>query len=313
MNGFRDGAVRVRVPATSANLGPGFDALGLALGRYDEVTARVTASGLSVDVSGEGDALPRDETHLVVRAMRATFDRMGGQPPGLSLSCTNRIPHGRGLGSSAAAIVSGVLAARALVPGGDDRLPDTAAFALAADLEGHPDNVAAALLGGLTLAWTADGTAHAVRADVVPDLRPVAFVPPFESGTAQARALLPATVPHADAAFTAGRSGLLVALLSGAVPATTATLLDATDDRLHQPYRTTAQPGTGALITVLREIGIAALMSGAGPTVLALTLSAADAERALEHTPSGWAGSELPVAGDGARVQLATSVPERGE
>ena len=147
--------------------------------------------------------------------MRATFDRLGGQPPGLELSCANRIPHGRGLGSSAAAIVAGVLLARALSVGGDERLPDETAFALAAELEGHPDNIAACFFGGLTIAWTELGTARAVRTDVRAAVRPVALVPPFESSTAAARGLLPATVPHADAAFAAARSALLVAVLAG--------------------------------------------------------------------------------------------------
>src|ERR1700760_4149221 len=144
---FRAGPVHVRTPATSANLGPGFDALGLALDLFDDVVAAVTDDGLSVDVAGEGEALARDENHLVVRAMRATFDRLGGQPRGLELSCANRIPHGRGLGSSAAAIVAGVLLARALVLGGAQALSLADVLGLASRLEGHPDNVAACLLG----------------------------------------------------------------------------------------------------------------------------------------------------------------------
>jgi len=148
-------AVRVRAPATSANLGPGFDALSLALALYDEVEARVTDGGLVIEVSGEGShTAAADEQHLVVRAMRAAFGAMGGQPPGIALRCANAIPHGRGLGSSAAAICSGVLAARALAGPGDARLSDEAVFQLAATLEGHPDNVAACLAGGLTIAWT---------------------------------------------------------------------------------------------------------------------------------------------------------------
>ncbi len=146
--------VRVRVPATSANLGPGFDTLGLALALYDEVEARITSDGLSVAVSGEGEhTAGADEQHLVVMAMRAAFGAMGGQPPGIALRCVNAIPHGRGLGSSAAAVVSGLLAARALVAGGAGLLPDEDVLALAVELEGHPDNVAACLAGGLTVAW----------------------------------------------------------------------------------------------------------------------------------------------------------------
>src|SRR5215813_2651974 len=151
--GWADDLVRVRVPATSANLGPGFDTLGLALGLHDEVEARVTPAGLTIEVSGEGadDLLDAGEKHLVVRAMRVAFDDLGvSQPPGLALRCVNRIPHGRGLGSSAAAIVAGILAARALA--GADTSAD-AAFPLAAEMEGHPDNVAPCLYGGLTIAW----------------------------------------------------------------------------------------------------------------------------------------------------------------
>lgn len=303
---FRSGAVRVRVPATSANLGPGFDALGLALGLYDDVTADVVdGDGLRIEISGEGAGLPRDETHLVLRAMRATFARLGGQPDRIALSCHNRIPHGRGLGSSAAAIVAGTLLARALVDGGDAALPDEVALAHAAELEGHPDNVAACLFGGLTVAFTQDGQAGAVRTDVSAELRPVVLVPPFESSTASARALLPADIPHRDAAFAAGRSALLVAVVSGAGPASAAALLAATEDRLHQSYRASAVPRSVELIDALRGRGVAAVLSGAGPTVLALTRAQDEVQQVLDQTPAGWSGRELAVATEGAQVVLA--------
>ena len=161
---FRAAAVRVRVPATSANLGPGFDAFGLALGLYDDVVVRVADAGLHVDIAGEGaDTLPRDEKHLVVRSLRTAFDLLGGQPRGLEVVCANRIPHGRGLGSSSAAICAGIIAARAVTIGGPARLDDTALLELATEIEGHPDNVAACLLGGFTLAWTEGGAARAIR------------------------------------------------------------------------------------------------------------------------------------------------------
>src|SRR5215470_7574274 len=151
---WRDGQVTVQVPATSANLGPGFDALGLALALHDRVSARVTGGGLQVKVTGIGERTAGyGERHLVVRAMRATFDALGGQPDGIGLRCVNAIPHGFGLGSSAAAVVAGILAARALRNGGIERLPDESVLQLAADLEGHADNVAACLAGGLTIAW----------------------------------------------------------------------------------------------------------------------------------------------------------------
>jgi homoserine kinase len=294
---FRGGPVHVRVPATSANLGPGFDSLGLALSLFDDVVARVADDGLVVDVAGEGADVPRDETHLVVRAMRAGFERLGGQPHGLELSCANRIPHSRGLGSSAAAIVAGVVLARALVVGGAERLPDAELLALAAELEGHPDNVAGCLLGGLTVAWT-DTAARAVRLDCDPGIRPVVFVPPFTASTAQARGLLPATVPHADAAFAAGRSALLVAALTGA----TGALFAATEDRLHQQYRAPAMPQSAELVAVLRASGAAAVVSGAGPTVLALARDEVEAEKLVPLAPPDWQPLALAVDPVGAHV-----------
>jgi homoserine kinase len=265
-------AVRVRAPATSANLGPGFDALGLALSLYDEVDAWVCESGLSIEVSGEGaDLAGASEDHLVVRAMRATFAVTGGQPPGLGLRCLNRIPHGRGLGSSAAAIVAGILAARALADSGTGLLPDGALLPLATEIEGHPDNVAACLGGGLTIAWTADGRPRMVRLEPLASIRPVICVGPAPVRTEVARRLLPDLVPHRDAAANAGRSALLVAALTQVSAGTPeGTLLAATRDWLHQDYRAAAMPETAALVDRLRAAGIPAVVSGAGPSVLAL-------------------------------------------
>ncbi|MGH8961251.1 MAG: homoserine kinase [Jatrophihabitantaceae bacterium] len=295
---FRAGAVHVRVPATSANLGPGFDALGLALDLYDDVVARIADDGLLVDVAGEGESLSRDESHLVVRAMRAAFEWLGGQPRGLELSCANRIPHGRGLGSSAAAIVGGLLLARALVVGGDDALTDADVLALASRLESHPDNVAPALLGGLTIAWQADGAAGAVRLDCDERLRPVLFIPPFEASTEQGRGLLPGTVPHADAAFSAGRAALLVAALTGQPQH----LLTATEDRLHQQYRAPALLETAALIDSLRTAGLPAVISGAGPTVLVLARDQREVDRSLAQQPAQWRALQLDVAAHGGHI-----------
>src|ERR1700748_3557875 len=213
--GLAEQSVLVRVPATSATLGPGFDTLGLALGLHDEVEAAVTASGLRIEVSGEGaeDVLDAGEKHLVVRAMRVAFDDLDvPQPPGLALRCVNRIPHGRGLGSSAAAIVAGLIAARALAGASTD--PEDV-LPLANVLEGHPDNVAPCLFGGLTIAWIATGAAglpaaRAVRLDPHPKVRPVAFIAPGSVPTRVSRGLLPAAVPHADAASNAGRAALLL-------------------------------------------------------------------------------------------------------
>lgn len=291
---FASDPVRVRVPATSANLGPGFDALGLALALYDDVAAEVTAKGVTVAVTGQGvGELPADDRHLVVRAMRATFDALGGQPPGLAVECVNRIPQARGLGSSSAAIVAGVLLARALVTDGEVRLDDAAALRLAADIEGHPDNVAPCLLGGFTLAWTEPSGARAVSLPVAAGVRPTVFVPQERGLTAAARAALPATVPHRDAALNAGRAALLVHALT----AEPALLLPATVDRLHQDYRADGMPGSAALVRALRAAGVAAVVSGAGPTVLAL-----DGPPEGFEPGTGWQVWRLDPDGSGARV-----------
>jgi homoserine kinase len=277
---FRPEPVHVRPPASSANLGPGFDALGLALALYDDVEVEVTGGGLVVEVAGEGAAeLPRTEEHLLVRALRVAFDALGGQPPGLRVSCVNRIPHARGLGSSSAVIVAGLVAARALVAGGDETLDDEAVLELATSIEGHPDNVAACLHGGVTIAWTEGGTARAVRRDPAPDIRPVVFVPAEQALTATTRALLPEQVPHTDAAANAGRAALLVHALT----ADPALLLPATRDWLHQGYRSAAMPASAELVRGLRAVGVPAVISGAGPTVLAF----------------GGAGVAVPAAVDG--------------
>lgn len=270
--------VRVRVPATSANLGPGFDALGLALARHDVVEVRALASDeVVVEVEGEGAGeVPGDETHLVVRALREALDVAGAPQTGLHLRCVNRIPHGRGLGSSAAAVVAGIVAARALVAD-PAVLDDATALRLASAIEGHPDNAAPALLGGATVAWVAGGPvrgARAVRLDVHPDLRATVLVPSARLATSRARGVLPATVPHADAAFNAGRSALLVEALTRRPDL----LLEATEDRLHQDYRADVMAASAEVVGALRAEGIAATVSGAGPTVLVLS-DAAEAER----------------------------------
>ena len=296
---FKAAPILVRVPATSANLGPGFDALGLALELYDDVVVRVTDEpGLTVDVAGMGAAsVPRNARHLVVKSMRATFKILGGAPSGLEVVCANRIPHSRGLGSSAAAIVAGVVAARALVVGGNERMDDGAVLAFAAELEGHPDNVAACVLGGLTIAWTDASGARAVKAPVSPALAPVAFVPGTSSSTKAARKLLPDTVPHSDAVANAARAALLVEALRSHPD----DLLAATEDRLHQPYRASAMPKTAALVAELREAGIPAVVSGAGPTVLALTTNTSR-DHAVTFARRGWSALPLDVDSKGAHL-----------
>ncbi|MEH0929246.1 homoserine kinase [Micromonospora sp. CPCC 205558] len=288
------GPVRVRTPATSANLGPGFDALGLALGLYDDVAAEVASGGVRVTVTGQGAGeLPDDDRHLVVRAMRAAFDVLGAHPDGLSVECVNRIPQARGLGSSSAAIVAGVLLARALVVDGEHRLDDAGALRLAAEIEGHPDNVAPCLLGGFTVAWSEPGGARAVSLPVADAVRPTVFVPAERGLTATARAALPATVPHGDAALTAGRAALLVHALT----TDPGLLLPATVDRLHQDYRAAGMQATSSLVNALRAAGVAAVVSGAGPTVLALSEPPTDFPVGTD-----WEIWQLPIDVSGARV-----------
>lgn len=301
VEGFVAGPVEVSVPATSANLGPGYDCLGLALSLRDRLRAEVVASGLEVEVSGEGaDAVPRDASHLVVRAMYAAFDALGERAPGLRLHCANAIPHARGLGSSSAAIVGGLALARALVPDGSQRLSDDAAFAMAAGLEGHPDNVAPAWYGGFVISGRDDEEAFwAVRSSVDPRIRAVALVPSYSLATETARALLPDHVSHADAAANAARTALLVAALAGAPEQ----LHRATRDLLHQEHRRPAMPQTLALVDRLREAGIAAVVSGAGPTVLALGTDAEGERLDLEGlAPEGWRVLPLRLDG-GVRVE----------
>jgi homoserine kinase len=290
-------AVRIRVPATSANLGPAFDCAGLALGLHDVVEFSTPSAGLEVAVTGEGfDSLPGNEDHLVVRAFRAASKELGWSPSGLRVVATNPIPQGRGLGSSAAAVVAGVLAAWTLCP--DVEVVDgTAVLRRVNALEGHPDNVAACFLGGATLSWLTPEGARAERLEAHPDLRPVVLVPPAVLDTHVARGLLPDVVPHADAAFNAGRSALLV----HAMTRDPALLLEATEDRLHQRQRGAAMPESLDLVDRRRAAGHAAVVSGAGPSVLVLARRAA-VGAVTELTPAGWQARPLEVDPCGAHV-----------
>lgn len=295
---FRAAAVRVRVPATSANLGPGFDAFGLSLGLYDDVVVRVADSGLHVDIAGEGaETLPRDESHLLVRSLRTAFDLLGGQPRGLEVVCANRIPHGRGPAPPPPPSAPAIVAARAVTIGGDARLDEAALLELATEIEGHPDNVAACLLGGFTLAWTESGAARAIRMDPSDSIVPVVFVPGKPVLTETARGLLPRTVPHVDAAANAGRAALLVEALTRRPEL----LLAATEDRLHQEYRAPAMPDSIALVNRLRADGIPAVISGAGPTVLALA-EHGTADKVARLAGEGWAANRLDLDASGASV-----------
>jgi homoserine kinase len=263
----------------------------------DELEAEVVEVGLHVEVSGSGaDDVRRDESHLVVRSMRAAFDAMGAQPTGLRLSCANVIPHARGLGSSSAAIVAGVVLARGLVAGGALLVDDESLFRLAAEIEGHPDNVAPAFYGGFVISGSEDGF-YAVASPVDPRIETVVFVPPTAVSTEIARGLLPREVAHADAAADAGRTALLVAALAGQPEQ----LWRATRDYLHQGYRRAAMPDSLALVDALRADRVAAVVSGAGPTVLAFT-DASGAAALEARCPSGWTVHRLAVDRDGVRL-----------
>ncbi len=302
--------VEVRVPATSANLGPGFDTLGLALTLHDTVRVRTTASSsTTVRATGEGaGALPTDEQHLVATALIRTLHRVGRRAPGLELDTTNLIPHGRGMGSSAAAIVAGVLAANALLTPGE-RLDAAHLLQWAASIEGHPDNVAPALMGSLTISWESGRAFHGARVEVHPDVIPVVAIPDLSLSTETARALLPPSVSHRSAAANAGRAALLVHAL-GADPSL---LFFATQDSLHQDFRAQAMLPSATLMRGLRSEGFASTISGAGPSVMTLAVGEAGARAAEEaarslleqgDTPGTWRILRLAVEREGAKVEV---------
>lgn len=300
-------AVRVHVPATSANLGPGFDTLGLALAYADELTITTrNTPGITVTVTGVGEGeVPSDETNLVARSIAYVYSQLGRELPGLHISAHNRIPHGRGMGSSGSAIVAGVMAAAGLLEHDPDQpvvLSEDELLALATDLEGHPDNVAPALFGGVTIAWTSPAGPRFKRLLVHRGVSPLVLVPNFTMSTELARSLQPAQVPYEDAVFNVSRSALLVAALTQSPEL----LFEATEDRLHQDYRAEAMPKTRDLVRVLREAGHAAVVSGAGPSILVLAADPAerlDAERlALQHD-SEWRSLLLAVDIKGATVE----------
>ncbi len=292
--------VLVRVPASAANLGPGFDTLGLALGLYDEIEASTADEGLVVEVSGEGEGtVPLTADHLVIRSLHATCEAFGTTLPGLRVRCRNAIPHGRGLGSSAAAAVGGAVLAAALL-GRDIHAERETLLQVAAGMDGHADNAAASLLGGFVVAWKySEGGADrfgVARLEPGAGLRPVALVPAEHSATAVTRRLLPGQVPLADAAFTASRTALAVC----AFTAQPDLLFTATEDRLHQPYRREAYPASADLMDRLRARGIPAVVSGAGPTVLALP---ADGELPSDLLSDGFTRLPLEVDRSGAVVE----------
>jgi homoserine kinase len=302
--------VRVRAPATSANLGPAFDAAGIALDWWDTLEVRPLPAdplaATSIRVSGEqAEAIPAGKGNLVLRAMRRLADEVGAELPPLHLSLVKAFPLGRGFGSSAAAVALGLLAARALLA---PDLPAAAVLALAAELEGHPDNVAPCLEGGATLCWSEAGTVRGRAVPVHPDLAAVALVAPEPMSTAQARRLLPAQVRFAAAVRNAGRAALLPLALGGEFDL----LLPATEDVLHQPARLAGAPPAARALELLRARGQAAFLSGAGPSLLVLCTLAtragacADAEQALRASGAeGWQVRSVDLARTGASAEFA--------
>lgn len=300
--------VEVRVPASSANLGPGFDSVGCALGVWDSCRASVTEEpGLVVTVRGEGEGVvPLDATHLVHRAMQVAWAELGVEPPsGLVLDCRNEVPHGRGMGSSATAIVTGIVAAQGLHDLSRGRAGGTVdlgfANSLAARLEGHPDNASASVYGGATLSWTDDrgsGTTT-VHLPVHPDIEPVVFAPDTQLSTAKARSVLPQQVRLADAAANSARAALLTHAL-GAAPEH---LLSATRDWLHQEARRSSYAGSMALVDALRAEGHAAVISGAGPSVLVLA-GRDDVDAVRGYGGDGWRVLTPGIPSQGARVEV---------
>ena len=300
-------SVQVQVPATSANLGPGYDSFGLGLDLVDTLTMTVTENEWSAEIHGEGASyLPTDERHLVLATAAKYLATRGYQAPGLHLVAQNRIPHSRGMGSSAAALVGAAAAADALLPeaarGGRDAI-----FQFCSEIEGHPDNVAPAVYGGLTVSWTkADGTFGSITTAPQPNIVPVVMVPSFSLATATARKVLPETVPHAEAAANSARAGLLVYALTQ----DPSELLTATEDLLHQNYRAETMPASYALMKRLRSQGYAAVISGAGPTVLCFAqnpeqaeLIAAAARTELKTQSQKWDVEIHGVSAKGVRVE----------
>ena len=302
---FKANPIQVQVPATSANLGPGFDSFGLAFGMYDRYVAQILdEGGLDIDVTGEGsDEVPRTDKNLLVKAINKGFDYLGGRPKGLAVRALNVIPHGRGLGSSASAIVGGLVLARSLVLTGTDKMSDEALLNLATEMEGHPDNVAAALYGGATIAWQdlvkGKSVAHAVHLPVDPRIKVMAFIPASALATSKARKMLPESIPFADAQ----RNTSNAAIMTQALTIRPDLLFTATEDFLHQSYRQEAMPSSFALMSKLRAAGIAAFISGAGPTVLALHTEGEDETTQLARAGGAkFEGKSLEIASRGATL-----------
>lgn len=271
-------AVKVRVPATVANLGPGFDALGVAVRMHLEIDIEPRRDSIDIMIEGEGaENLPTDDTNLVIRSMNTFFDHVGRRPPGYAVRVRNPIPLGSGLGSSAAAVVGGLFAARAVT---GRTVPQSEMVQLSTELEGHSDNVMPALLGGLVVCYRAEGAGELkfLRLDPSERLIPVIAVPAQGFPTDEARKALPEDVAFADAQFTASRAALLVAAMM--MGSGSEVLAEAMNDRLHEPHRLKLMPETAAVHQELRAAGLAVALAGAGPSLLVVVPKPEAATRA---------------------------------
>ena len=305
---YRAQPVQVQVPATSANLGPGFDCFGLALGMHDRYVAQILDEvAIDIDISGEGAGeLPRSDKNLLVKAMYKGFEYLGGKPRGIAVRALNVIPHGRGLGSSASAIVGGLTLARSLVLGGNEQMSNDALLNLATEMEGHPDNVAAAIYGGATIAWQemqhGKKVALSINMEVHARIGAVAFIPTSAVSTSKARKHLPEVIPHGDAVANSAHSALMVHALTQRPDL----LFTATEDFLHQQYRQDLMPASFTLMSKLRSAGVPAFISGAGPTLLVLhTGGASDIAEMERAAGEKFVVTPLSISRAGASVITA--------
>lgn len=295
------------VPASSANLGPGFDSLGLALSLYDEIQAETTDSGLVIEVTGEGAGqVPLDESHLVVRAIRRGLAAGGVSAPGLNIKCRNVIPHSRGLGSSAAAVVGGLAVANGLIAqSGSQPLTLDQLVQLSSEFEGHPDNASAAVLGGAVVSYTEPGPVYAaVPLTLHPDIHLFPAIPQVRSSTAETRAVLPEVIAHTDATFNVSRAALLVVALTQRPDL----LMAATEDVMHQPQRAAAMPASAEYLAMLRRSGVAAVLSGAGPAVIAFSTNPELPAEVLEFGAANGFVVEKMAVGQGVRWTVGAGV-----
>jgi homoserine kinase len=298
------------VSASSANLGPGFDSLGLALSLYDEIVLETTDSGLEVIVEGEGAGqVPLGPEHLVVRAIERGLQAAGVSAAGMVVRCRNAIPHSRGLGSSAAAVVSGLAAVNGLIAQTDSApLSEAQLIQLASEFEGHPDNAAAAVLGGAVVSWVDRSGAppeySAVGLRLHPDIRLFCAIPEERSLTAETRVLLPAQVSHHDASFNVSRAALLVVALTQRPDL----LMAGTEDLLHQPQRAPAMPASAEYLRLLRRLNVSATLSGAGPSLIALSTEPELPAEAVDYgVAHGFSITEM-AAGEGVRWSPGVTV-----